>query len=78
MNNTANLICALRGPLLLVTLGALLAAHRFLDTSFWQLWPILLIVLGVMKLLEMLARRNPASTDIGPGMPPGAPPGAGL
>ena len=71
MNSAANLLCALRGPLLLVTLGALLAAHRFLDTSFWQLWPILLIVFGVMKLLEMMARRSPATADVGPGMPPG-------
>jgi hypothetical protein len=58
MNSTANLISALRGPVLLITLGALLASHRMIDSSFWKLWPVLLIVLGVMKLLEMLARRG--------------------
>jgi hypothetical protein len=59
---------AIRGPVLLMTLGALLAAHRFTDTSFWKLWPVLIIVLGVMKLLEMLASRPPAETG-GGGLP---------
>jgi hypothetical protein len=66
MNNAANLICALRGPVLLITLGVLLALHRFLDSSFWKLWPVLIIVLGVMKLLEMMARRNDARPLVPP------------
>lgn len=67
MSNTANLICALRGPVMLITLGVLLASHRVMDSSFWKLWPVLIIVLGVMKLLEMMARRS----DAGPLVPPG-------
>lgn len=69
MNNTmSDLLRAARGPLLLITLGGLLAAHRFTDASFWQLWPVLVIVLGLMKLLEMMAARNAGDTP-GAGQP---------
>ena len=51
---TAALIGALRGPLILMALGALLCAHRFSGVSFSKTWPVLLIVLGVMKLLQRL------------------------
>lgn len=69
MNNTiVDLLRAARGPVMLVTLGSLLAAHRFTDASFWQLWPVLVIVLGLMKLLEMMVARN-ASESPGAGQP---------
>jgi hypothetical protein len=58
MSNTAALFCALRGPLVLITLGALLTTHKFGGMSFWTSWPILVIVLGVLKLAEMLALRS--------------------
>jgi hypothetical protein len=59
MNNTmADFLRVARGPVMLTTLGTLLAAHRFTDATFWQLWPVLVIVLGLMKLLEMMAARN--------------------
>jgi hypothetical protein len=62
----ADLLRVARGPVLLVTLGGLLAVHRFTDTSFWQLWPVLIIVLGLMKLLEMMAARNAHGTTGAP------------
>lgn len=52
---TAALVCALRGPVMLVTLGSLLTMHRFTDVTIGQTWPILLIVFGSMKLLHRLA-----------------------
>ena len=44
--------CAVRGPLLLITLGSLLALDQFGKMSFARTWPALLIVFGLSKLLE--------------------------
>jgi hypothetical protein len=57
-------IQAIRGPILLITLGVLFAIHQAGRLSIWQTWPLILIVIGLMKLLERLAVRP------GP-MPPG-------
>lgn len=57
MNNSYLLIRAARGPLMLIALGILTSLHRFQDISFTKTWPVLLIVLGVMKLLERAASR---------------------
>lgn len=51
----AALIAALRGPVMLMTLGGLLTAHRFSDVSFGKTWPVLLIVFGLMKLFQRMA-----------------------
>ena len=67
MTPLAALIRALRGPLMLMTLGILLAVHRFGDAEFYKTWPVLLILLGLMKLLERVANRNPYPSDIGTG-----------
>ncbi|MCC7157766.1 MAG: hypothetical protein IT161_24510 [Bryobacterales bacterium] len=61
MNHSAALLCAVRGPIVLITLGSLLTVHKFGGMSFWVSWPILIIVLGVLKLLEMMAAKS-AST----------------
>ena len=53
MNGTnAALLQALRGPVMLITLGLLLAVDHFGPYSFWRTWPALIIVFGLMKLLE--------------------------
>lgn len=57
MNNSYLLLRAARGPLLLITLGILTSLHRFQDISFTKTWPVLLIVLGLMKLAERAASR---------------------
>ena len=56
--NVSALLQAVRGPILLITLGILLAADHFDKADFWRTWPVLLIVFGVMKLLETVARRQ--------------------
>ena len=59
MNNTAALVRALRGPVMLITLGCLFLL-RF-DGPGWSIkttWPILVIVFGVMKLLESVMGRT--------------------
>ena len=43
---------AIRGPVLLVTVGVLFAVHQAGVISFSRTWPLLIIVIGVMKLLE--------------------------
>jgi Domain of unknown function (DUF5668) len=43
---------AIRGPVLLVTIGILFAIHQAGILSFSRTWPLLIIVIGIMKLLE--------------------------
>jgi len=43
---------SIRGPVLLITLGILFAIHQAGILSFSRTWPLLIIVIGVMKLLE--------------------------
>ena len=58
MNSNRNtLICAVRGPIMLITLGSLFALDSYGEFSFSRTWPILIIVLGVMKLLERVGMR---------------------
>ncbi len=49
-DQSAYLIQAIRGPVLLITLGVLFAFDRFTEFRFSQTWPVLLIVLGLLKL----------------------------
>jgi hypothetical protein len=43
---------AIRGPVLMMTLGTLLAIDHFGNYGFSRTWPVLIIVIGLMKLLE--------------------------
>lgn len=46
----------LMGPVILITLGVLFLIGEFVRRlDFGDLWPVLLIVIGVMKLLEYSA-----------------------
>jgi hypothetical protein len=47
--------CAIRGPIMLITLGTLFAVDNLGPVSFTRTWPALLIVFGVLKLAEHLA-----------------------
>jgi len=42
---------ALRGPVTLITVGALFAVNNFTPYGFEKTWPVLLIVFGLMSLL---------------------------
>jgi len=53
----AALLQAIRGPIMLMMLGMLLAADHFDSYSFSRTWPALIIVFGILKLLERLALR---------------------
>lgn len=66
MNVRAHLIAqAVRGPILLITIGVLFAMHQAGLVSFARTWPLVLIVLGVMKLIERM---------VAPPVPPYVPP----
>jgi len=52
----------LMGPVVLITIGALFLIGKLgLGYSFGQLWPILLIVIGLVKLFESMRPRNDTS-----------------
>jgi hypothetical protein len=46
------LLVAIRGPVMLITLGVLLALDQMGSVSFGRTWPALLIVFGIFKLAE--------------------------
>lgn len=56
--NHASLLAALRGPVLLLTLGALFVVDERGGASFISTWPALIIVYGLFKLLEALAAKG--------------------
>ena len=57
-SNNVSLIRAIRGPVLLVTLGALFMIDHSGGASFGRTWPVLLIVLGLMWLGDHLGTRR--------------------
>jgi Domain of unknown function (DUF5668) len=70
-DQSAYLVHAIRGPVILITIGVLFAFDRFTEFRFSQTWPILLIVIGLLKLAGGGRRRyyNPSQTP--PPQPPG-------
>lgn len=48
-------IRALMGPLLLITIGVLFLLGQYSRYSFGELWPVILIVIGAVKVAESLA-----------------------
>ena len=58
--NASALLRAVRGPVVLITLGVLLALDHFQSVDFRRTWPVLIIVFGLMKLKETVARRPEA------------------
>ncbi|HUI58271.1 MAG TPA: DUF5668 domain-containing protein [Bryobacteraceae bacterium] len=57
MNGDAySVIRAIRGPITLITLGALFALNNFTQYRFEQTWPVLLIVFGLLSLMKRSAQ----------------------
>ena len=65
-------IRAIRGPVTLITLGALFALQNFTNLGFDKTWPVLLIVFGLLSLMQ----RGAAPSRPAP-MPPMPPPPRG-
>jgi hypothetical protein len=53
-----SLIGATRGPVLLIVLGVLFAVDSFGPVSFSRTWPVLLIVFGLFKLLDLAGHKS--------------------
>ena len=66
-SRSALFVQAIRGPILLITVGVLFALQQAGQLSFSHTWPLLIIVIGVLKLIErmLLPPQAPA-----PPMPP--------
>ncbi|MDR3721264.1 MAG: DUF5668 domain-containing protein [Candidatus Acidoferrales bacterium] len=47
----------LMGPLMLITIGAIFLLGRFTSVGFEELWPVILVVAGVVLLLQSSASR---------------------
>ncbi len=72
MNNRGVLFAqAIRGPILLITLGILFAIHQAGVLSFSRTWPLIIIVIGVLKLVERMAVQQPPIAPPGGSMPGG-------
>jgi hypothetical protein len=65
MTRTFQIVRAVRGPLVLITLGILFLIDQSGGVSFGRTWPILFIAYGALKLAERL---------VAPPLPVGPPP----
>jgi hypothetical protein len=70
-DQSAYLVRAVTGPIILITIGVLFAFDRFTEFRFSQTWPVLLIVVGVLKLASRGVRGNGYSSRYTP--PPDQP-----
>ena len=70
-NRRALLIQAVRGPILLMTLGVLFAIQQAGILDFSRTWPLILIVIGVTKLMERAVAPPPFLPPPQPPPPPG-------
>jgi hypothetical protein len=74
--NLYAIVRASRGPIVLITLGVLFWFDQSDRVSFGRTWPVLIILIGVMKLIErLLAPPQPPVPPFSP-MPPTSVPGA--
>jgi hypothetical protein len=71
MADRSSFLAAIRGPIMMITIGVLFAVDYSAGVPFRKTWPVILIVAG---LLHLSGRR---SDRIAPG-PPLAGPGTGL
>jgi len=72
-------IRGLMGPAVLITIGVLfLIGQNNWEYGFHHTWPVILLVVGAVKLAESLASTDGHGTLAGPGgMPPGPGPQQG-
>jgi hypothetical protein len=68
--DSRGMLCAIRGPIMLITVGVLFAINNFTPYGFQ--WPVLLIVFGLLTLVGRGARQ--AAPPAGPPRYPSAAP----
>ena len=48
-----SLISAIKGPIMLITIGILFTLDHFTQYTFWdKTWPVLIIVVGLLSLMR--------------------------
>jgi LiaI-LiaF-like transmembrane region len=57
MDDSAALIRAIRGPVIMITVGVLFSLDEFNVASFSKTWPAILIVVGILNLSRWTGRR---------------------
>ncbi len=57
-DDSVALVCAIRGPVIMITVGVLFALDSFTPLSFRQTWPAILIVVGILSLAGGMGRRS--------------------
>jgi len=68
--NSGSIVYTIRGPVMLITVGALFALNNFTQYGFNSTWPVILIVFGLLTLLGRgTSQAPPAPPRYGPGMP---------
>jgi hypothetical protein len=55
------LVRAVRGPILLITIGALFALDHFTPYDFHETWPVIVIVIGLLMLAGRASRSGPTT-----------------
>ena len=66
---------AIRGPIMVITVGVLFALNNFTPYSFGETWPVLIIVAGLISLLGRgAAPVQPPPPPYSTYQPPVAPP----
>src|SRR5690242_11988648 len=69
----ASWVTAIRGPITLITIGALFALNNFTGIGFEKTWPVLLIVFGLLSLLRRSVEPPPPPPPAAPFPPPNYP-----
>jgi hypothetical protein len=58
------LIRAIRGPIILITVGTLFALDHMTPYGFQQTWPVILIVVGLLTLAGRATRSGPTAGGV--------------
>ena len=58
------LIRAIRGPIILITIGTLFALDHMTPYGFQQTWPVILIVVGLLTLAGRATRSGPTAGGV--------------
>jgi hypothetical protein len=64
--NNGNWVNAIRGPVTLITVGALFVLNNFTGVGFEKTWPVLLIVFGLLSLLRRSVTPPPPPPPVFP------------
>lgn len=65
MINSNELVRAVRGPIILITIGTLFALDHFMpEWGFQKTWPVILIVIGLLTLVSRSTRSGPTTGGV--------------